>query len=123
MRSPSFHLACLLVLLPVAATDPPVTVPAPFQGTWDAGPKACEAAVSDMRYYIGPNSMRFGDAVGAVRRVTRHEEQSVSVVTAFRSDGDPWEGEVRLTLSSTGEILTVQTSESSTTRYRCPVSS
>jgi hypothetical protein len=97
------------------------SIPAQFQGMWDANLKACEAVASDMRYYIGPHRMRFGDAVGTVRRVTVGKNQSISVLTAFRSDGDPWEGEVRLTLSPTEDELTVQTGQSSTSRHRCPV--
>jgi hypothetical protein len=94
------------------------TIPEKFQGTWDANANACSAAASDMRYHIGPDRMRFGDAVGRVRSVIPHD-QSVSVRTSFRSDGDPWNGVVRLSLSPSGDELTVQTGNSRTTRFRC----
>jgi hypothetical protein len=119
-----------LAMMPVAAScfaNPPseaaettVAVPSQFQGVWDADAAACAALASDMRQYIGPDGMRFGDAVGKARRVIRRDSQSVSVLTSFVSDGDPWEGEARLTLSPTGDQLTVQTDETSTTRQRCP---
>jgi hypothetical protein len=119
-------------MMPVAApslANPPsgtaettVAIPSKFQGVWDANAEACAAAASDMRQYIGPDGMRFGDAVGTVRHVTRLNSQSVSVLTGFVSDGDPWEGEIRLTLSSAGDELTVQTGENSSNRKRCPAS-
>jgi hypothetical protein len=131
MRSLSLKLALAISMIPIASTSDASqpsralkrleTIPAQFQGIWDADAKACEAAASDMRYYIRPNRMRFGDAVGTVRRVVRRGNQSVSVTTDFRSDGDPWEGDVRLTLSPAGNELTIQTGESRTSRYRCRV--
>ena len=118
-------------MMPVAACSiaPPsgtakitVAIPSQFRGVWDADATACGAVASDMRQHIGSDGMRFGDVVGEARRVVRDNNQSVSVFTSFVSDGDPWEEEVRLTLSLTGDELTIRTSDNSTTRARCPSS-
>jgi hypothetical protein len=132
MRSFSLILACALAIMSAAASsqaNPPsvaaettIAIPSQFQGVWDADAAACAAVASDMRQYIGPDGMRFGDSVGTTRRVIWRNSQSVSVLTSFISDGDSWEGEVRLTLSPTRDELTVQTGENSTNRRRCPSS-
>ena len=102
-------------------SDTAVLIPTQFQGVWDAYPKACELAGSDMRSYIGPNRMRFGDSVGLVQRVIRRDSNSVTMVVGFRSDGDPSTDEVRLSLSPSGSELTIRIADWSGTRHRCPV--
>jgi hypothetical protein len=133
MRSFSLTAAFALATMPVAAScvanlptktaKTPVTIPSQFQGVWDADAATCAALVSDMRQYIGPDGMRFGDAVGEVRRVLSRARRSASILTSFLSDGDPWEGEVQLTLSPAGDQLTVKSDGRSTTRQRCSSSS
>ena len=95
-------------------------IPAEFQGVWDADMKACAAAASDMRSYIGTYRMRFADSVGVVRRVIRRGNKSITMIVSFRSDGDPWQGQIALALSSSGKELTVSFPENRLTRVRCP---
>ena len=129
MRSSSLTIAIALATMPVAAScvvnlpsdsaEMTVAIPSEFHGMWDADAATCAATASDMRQYIGPVGMRFGDAVGEARRVIRRDSRSVSILTSFVSDGDPSEGEVRLTLSPAGDQLTVESDGRSTTRQRC----
>jgi len=118
-------IAMLLVATASEAAPPSGTskkleaIPLQFHGTWDADADACKLVASDMRYYIGPSGMRFGDSVGTVRRVIRRERQSITVDASFLSDGDPWDGWVRLSLSSAGDELTVEAGETRATRHRC----
>lgn len=126
--------ACAFAMMPVAAIsqvagpivdwgqppgDDTVLIPTEFHGVWDANQKACEAAASDMRSYIGANRMRFTDSVGVVQRIIQRGDRSLTMIVSFRSDGDPWEGEVELALSPSGNELTVRFPEYSLTRYRC----
>jgi hypothetical protein len=129
MRRLTLKFALALAVVPgvascvaIPVSQMAVTIPAQFHGKWDANAAACAAPVSDMRQYIGADGMRFGDAVGTARRVIKRDIRSATILTSFLSDGDPWEGKVRLSLSPMGEQLTMQANGTSTIRQRCALS-
>jgi len=66
--------------------------------------------------------MRFDHNLGEVRRVIIHDKRSITVVADFLGEGDPWQGELHLTLSESDTELTIrqtgQNSQSHTSR-RC----
>ena len=111
------------VAAPGDAAITPALIPEAFVGEWNASVRDCGTGSSDMRLRIDPARLRFHESQGAVVSVIRHDSRSVSVSARYVGEGQAWDRSDRLTLSKTGDTLTVQTGQTGqdrVVRHRCP---
>ena len=98
----------------------PVIIPKRFQAEWRADLKWCPPEISDMIEWIGAKKMRFGHFVGEAKAVRVHSPRNITVAASLLSDGEPFEGNIKMRLSKSGDQLKIDFGEGEKLRYRCP---
>lgn len=102
------------------ADEPDVaSIPARFQGEWNAELDACGTGESPTRLRISADRIRFYESAGVVQAVAIESERVVNVTAEFTGEGQTWVDERRLTLSDDGSRLTVS-GGGDLVRHRCP---
>ena len=99
----------------------PAVIPAAFRGEWNDPITDCGAGRSDMRLRIGPNTVRFYESGGEVRRIVRHNAKAITVLASYSGEGEVWDRVDRFVLSGSGNELSAKTGQDEgVVRYRCP---
>lgn len=93
------------------------TIPLPFRGEWNEDLSACGTGLSDSRLRISANELQFYESTAKPRSVQIHTARAVTVKATFSGDGQTWNSTVKLTLSGSGDDLTIE----GFTRHRCPL--
>lgn len=93
------------------------TIPAAFQGRWDASAEAC-ASGSDMKLTITGDELLFHESVGKPTSVASRGPDAIRIEADFSGEGEEWQGVLELSLAT--DRLTVTQRGSSTERVRCP---
>lgn len=106
---------------PVSAHSAPkpsaVAIPEAFQGQWLRDPKSCPPEIVDQ--WISADKMRFDHLVGEATAVKVHAPRHITVSASLLSDGDPFEGDIDMKLSKSGNELTLNFGNGVSLRYRC----
>ncbi|MBI1402260.1 MAG: hypothetical protein GC147_03485 [Porphyrobacter sp.] len=76
------------------------TIPARFQGVWDAEGGDCSPA-SETRLEVGPDRLEYYESLGTVTGVEPSEGADALVTLAMEGEGQSWTDTVRLQLGET----------------------
>ena len=96
------------------------TVPANFQGEWNAQLSACGTSRSDSVLKIGPSTLTFFESGGRIAGVFLRGTQ-LAIVANMDGEGENWLGAYRFTLSANGRTLSTPVGVGpDLVRYRCP---
>lgn len=80
------------------------TIPAAFQGYWDAVDGQC-ATWSDAQLTIKPDSLIFYESMGEVTAVRQPDAETIVVSMAMSGEGDSWTEETTYRLLDGGTVL------------------
>lgn len=98
----------------VAAT--PERIPSAFLGEWNSHLEHCGTELNDSRLRVEPRRLRFYESEAELLGITIHSASRVTVRGSFSGEGETWTDNVAMTLSPSGNELTI----GGYTRYRCP---
>ncbi len=118
-----FSLAASVASASAVPTPPDVqfTMPAEFQGEWNANPQHCGTGFNDSRLRIAATTLRFYESGGPVKAVVRRGSFEVIVVVELSGEGQSWLASHRFVLSSDGSYINSPGDDRSNfIRYRCP---
>jgi hypothetical protein len=94
-------------------------IPMAFRGEWGDEPSACGTGLSDSRLVISAKLLAFYESDAEIKTVTKENARVISVTASSAGEGQVWESKMQLTLSRSGDDLTVNNEGVSSTRHRC----
>ena len=107
--------------VPDASPTPAATaavIPAAFRGRWGASRAKCGDG-EEQALTITPALLRFYESEGRVKRVAPLGPRAISVRSRYSGEGESWENVQTLTLSESGEGLTIASMGTSAIRVKC----
>ncbi|MGQ0445551.1 MAG: hypothetical protein ACT4O2_10615 [Beijerinckiaceae bacterium] len=98
-------------------------IPTGFRGKWAPDLANCSDQDGVEHMYVFPNGIDFYESGGRLERITQAgQDRSVMMKLAFEGEGGFWERVWRVTLSETGQSLTISLADGTAaeTYVRCP---
>jgi hypothetical protein len=108
-----------------AASAPPKSFPASFQGRWGLGPNDCDPSRDDAKglMVVEPTMLRFYESRATLASAQAARAEKLTARLSFTGEGQSWTSEQRFTLLNGGKALVREEGgAASPLRYaRCPV--
>jgi hypothetical protein len=101
----------------------PAGVPAEYLGEWNAPLSACGTSNSDAKLVIGKSRIDYNESKGVILQVDRRAPKTIDIVARYSGEGEHWTRQDHLTLSGSGNVLSVDAGKDSVVRHRCPAPS
>lgn len=107
----------------VSAAEQRSTIPARFQGEWNANLKNCGQPGSESQLWIRDNELSFFESVGLAKAIVTQGTSDLALILESSGEGESWISYHHFRLSPDQTSLSrVADDGFKFVRYRCPVS-